>query len=83
MSEQHYVAAQKAIDGLRLSFKKKAKSDVTKLCTSDQPKPAVQANAICDCCSKEYLQSLLVAIDSGQCLCQDCLDELRQSAAVS
>jgi hypothetical protein len=84
MSEQHHIAAQKAIDGLRLSFKnKKAKSAVTKLHPSGQPKPAIQANAICDCCGKEYLQSRLAAIDSGQRLCPDCLYELRQSAAIS
>jgi hypothetical protein len=68
---QHYLTAQKAIDGLRLSFKnnKKAKPVYEKL------HPSGRQSAACDCCAT--VQARLTTIDSGQKLCHTCLQELR------
>jgi hypothetical protein len=69
MAEQHCIAAQKAIDGLRLNFKsKKAKPAVAVIIDNATP---------CDCCGTISTQGGLTAIDSGQKLCPNCLDELR------
>jgi hypothetical protein len=69
---QHHIAAQKAIDGLKLNFKsKKARPAV------EQLHPTPQTNAVCDCCAAPTPHNHIAAIDSGQRLCQTCLAELR------
>jgi hypothetical protein len=89
MAEQHYLAAQKAIDGLRLSFKnnKKPKPAVERLHPAPQQEVACDCCAAvaviidnatpCDCCGTISPQGGLTMIDSGQKLCQNCLEELR------
>jgi hypothetical protein len=68
---QHYLTAQKAIDGLKLNFKsKKARPAAEKLHPSDQQ------NAVCDCCAM-VTQGGLTTIESNQKLCNACLKELR------
>jgi hypothetical protein len=70
---QHYLTAQKAIDGLKLNFKsKKARPVYEKL------HPSGRQNAACDCCGKDSPSSRLAKIDSGQKICPDCLNEMRQ-----
>ena len=67
---QHYLTAQKAIDGLRLNFKSKKVKTIEKLNPSGRQSPA------CDCCAVTP-QGGLTTIDSGQKLCPNCLEELR------
>ena len=73
MAEQHYLAAQKAIDGLRLNFKSKKAKPVGKTAAS-----AFAENITpCDCCGTISPQGGLTTIESNQKLCPNCLEELR------
>jgi hypothetical protein len=70
---QDYVAAQKAIDGLRLNFKSKKAKSANKAASA-----IIVDNATpCDCCSTITPQDGLTTIESGQQLCHACLKELR------